>query len=76
MEARDALERKFEHFTVTVGGAYGNVDAHITSAIGYLGKAVLMLDRTSSRLAIVNIVLTAVILMVGLIQICLMLRGH
>ena len=48
----------------------------MTKAIAFLGKAVLRLDRTSTRLAIVNIVLTAVILIVGLIQIVLMLRGH
>jgi len=76
--ARDEkLEREFDQLAATIGGSQANFgDARTTSAIGYLGKAVLRLDRTSGRLALVNIVLTAVILIVGLIQIVLMLRGH
>jgi len=77
MLKRHDLEREFDRFIVGPGGAQANFgDARVTSAIGYLGKAVLKLDRTSSRLAVVNIVLTAVILAVGVVQIYLMLRGH
>ncbi len=41
-----------------------------------LGKAILRLDRTSSRLAIVGIVLTIVVVITGIIQTVLMLKGH
>jgi hypothetical protein len=71
------LEREFNRFTLAPGGGQANFgDARTVSAIGYLGKAVLKLDKTSSLLAVVIIVLTAVILIVGVVQIVLMLRGH
>ena len=75
------LDQEFDRLTATTGASLSNYgDVATVKAIGYLGKAVLRLDRTSSRLAIVNIVLTAVILIVGLIvgsiQIALMARGH
>jgi hypothetical protein len=77
MGRKEDLEREFDFLTAKVDGSQANYgDARTTSAIGYLGKAVLKLERASSRLAIVNIVLTAVILVVGLVQIVLMLRGH
>jgi hypothetical protein len=76
MAKEENLEQEFDRLTAT-GGAQNNWgDAGTVKAVGYLGKAVLRLDKTSSRLAIVNIVLTAVILVVGLTQIALMLRGH
>jgi hypothetical protein len=34
------------------------------------------LDRTSSRLAIVNIILTVVVVLIGVLQVVLMIRGH
>lgn len=43
---------------------------------GILARSVLLLDKSSGRLAIVNIVLTVVILLVGIVQVCLMVRGH
>ncbi len=74
---KEDLDREFDRFTVGEGGGQSNYgDARTTKAIGFLGKAVVRLDRTSSRLAIVNIVLTTVILIVGVIQIVLMIRGH
>jgi hypothetical protein len=77
MAREEDLNREFDRLTANTGASQASWgDARTTSAIGYLGKAVLRLDKTSSRLATVNIVLTAVILIVGLIQIVLMLRGH
>ena len=74
---KEELDREFDRLTATTGASQSNFgDVGMTKAIAFLGKAVLRLDRTSTRLAIVNIVLTAVILIVGLIQIVLMLRGH
>lgn len=77
MARKDNLEREFDRITAATAGAQANLnEALTTNVVGHLGKAVLRLDRTSSRLAIVNIILTAVILVVGLIQIVLMIRGH
>ena len=50
-------------------------DAGTTAAIGLLGKALIRLDKTSTVLAKVNISLTVVILVVGIVQVVLMLRG-
>lgn len=59
-------------------GAQSNFgpDARVAPALGILVEAVVRLDKTSRRLAIVNIVLTGVILLVGIVQIILMFRGH
>lgn len=51
-------------------------DARVAPALGILVEAVVRLDKTSRRLAIVNIVLTGVILLAGVVQIILMVRGH
>ena len=51
-------------------------DFPLRRAVAGLGKSVRKLDASSSRLATVNIALTVVILMVGIVQIVLMVRGH
>jgi hypothetical protein len=51
-------------------------DVRVAGALGILVEAVVRLDKTSRRLAVVSIVLTGVILAVGIVQIGLMLRGH
>lgn len=51
-------------------------NATVVKGLSLLGLSVLRLDETSTRLAKVNIWLTVVILLVGLVQILLMVRGH
>ena len=51
-------------------------DYRVAPALGVLVKAVVRLDKSSGRLATVNIWLTVVILAVGLLQVVLMFRGH
>ena len=75
MKKRDELEEGFSKLGVPGGGAQNFGDAGTTTAIGLLGKAVIRLDRTSTLLAKVNIGLTVVILLVGIVQVILMLRG-
>jgi len=80
MAKNDELENAFEiiltgkpDFYHTGGGTV--IDTNVSRALALLGKAVVRLDTTSSRLAVVNIVLTAVILLVGVVQIVLRLRA-
>lgn len=58
------------------GVSSAGTDQRIAPSIAVLVKAVRRLDATSSRLAGVNIALTVVILLVGIVQVVLMLRGH
>jgi hypothetical protein len=48
----------------------------VVKGLSLLGLSVVRLDKTSTRLAKVNIWLTVVILLVGIVQIVLMVRGH
>jgi hypothetical protein len=80
MAKNDELEKAFELIWTgkpdlyhTGGGTV--IDTNVSRALALLGKGVVRLDGTSSRLAVVNIVLTAVILLVGVVQIVLMLRA-
>ena len=50
-------------------------DFELRRAVASLGLSVLKLDASSTRLAVVNIVLTIVLVIIGGIQICLMIRG-
>ena len=76
LRKRDDLEGGFDRLAVMGGGAQDFGDAGTTRAIGLLGKAVLRLDKTSTRLAIVNIALAVVFLLLGVIQLVVMLRGR
>jgi hypothetical protein len=51
-------------------------DYRVAPALGVLVKAVVRLDKSSSRLATVNILLTVVILFLGIVQVVLMFKGH
>jgi hypothetical protein len=66
-----------------VGYCSNTVDTRVPRALGILGLAVLRLDESSTKLASANIKLTktytgltVAILLVSIIQIVLMLRGH
>ena len=58
---------------VTITGAS---DTALVKGTALLGLTVIRLDKTSGRLSKVNIWLTVVILIVGIVQIVLMVRGH
>jgi hypothetical protein len=77
MAKHDNLEKEFDRFidVKAPGGAQNFGDERTVNVLGLLGKAVSRLDTTSTRLARINIWLTAVILLVGFVQIVLMLRG-
>ncbi len=74
MKKKDDLETGFDKLAAMAGGAQNFGDAGTTNAIGQLGKAVLRLDKTTKRLAIVNIALTVVFLLLGIIQLGVILR--
>ena len=57
-----------------VGG--GLYDRRDVPAILLLSKAVLRLDESSTFLARVNIALGAIVIVIGVLQVILMLRGH
>jgi hypothetical protein len=66
-----------------VGYASTTADTRVPRALGVLGLAVLRLDESSTKLASANIKLTrtytwltVAILLVSIIQIGLMVRGH
>ena len=74
MGKRDELEEHFEALLKLTSSA-ANFGADPTKPIALLGKAIFRLDKTSARLAWVNIGLGVAILLAALIQIYLMLRG-
>jgi len=79
MAKRDDLEREFDTLIETANPqkyikGVGGFDPNATWALALLGKSVIRLDRTSSRLAIVNIVLTVVIVAIGVVQVVLMFK--
>jgi hypothetical protein len=51
-------------------------DQRTVPSIFLLTKAVIRLDKTSSRLAKIYIWLTVILGIIGVVQIVLMLRGH
>ncbi len=75
MKKRDELEEGFNKLGARGAGSQNFGDTGTAAAIGLLGKALIRLDRTSTLLAKVNISLTVVILIVGIVQVVLMLRG-
>jgi hypothetical protein len=77
--AEDDLEKLADEMVQTPSKGsvvVGGTDTSAVRGLGVLTKAILRLDRTSSRLAIITIVLTVVIILVGIVQIVLMLRGR
>jgi hypothetical protein len=76
---RDELDEAFDKLLaidkseVTAVG-YGALNGIRAAAL--LGKAIKKLDRTSTLLAIGNIVVGLGLAVIGIVQICLMLRGH
>jgi hypothetical protein len=75
MAKHEDLEKAFDSaINSSVPGAE-TAESRATKAIGYLGKAIVNLDRTSERLSYVNIGLGVAILIAALVQICLMLHA-
>jgi hypothetical protein len=74
MANKDELEGNFDALLKPTGGG-ANFGADPTKPIALLGKAIIRLDKTSARLAWVNIGLGVAILLAALVQICLMLHG-
>jgi hypothetical protein len=73
MAKKDELEEQLDAL-IKPGGGTSNFGADPTKAIVLLGKTVIRLDRTSTRLSTVTIWLTVVILLVSIVQVVLMLR--
>jgi hypothetical protein len=76
MGRRDELQARFKQIQEKASTPMSQSDRNVEIAIGVLGEAVVRLEKSSTFLAWVNIALTGVILAVGIVQICLMLRGH
>lgn len=78
---RAALLKELEEITKPPGGVQTNAATDVSlrrmiAATAVLVKSVLFLDESSSRLAIVNIILAFVLVFIGIMQIVLMFRGH
>jgi hypothetical protein len=54
----------------------GGTDSRGMLGIALLGQAIVKLDRTSTRLAVANVVLAVILAAIGGVQIFLMVRGH
>ena len=79
----ELLVRLREVFTPKGSQSNFGPDGRVAPALGILVEAVLKLDRTSAALATTNIKmtrtytwLTVAILLVSIVQVGLMLRGH
>lgn len=68
----EALEGQIRSGVQFVGGA----DSRLLIGTTLLGKAILRLDRTSSRLAWINIALAVIVVVIGIFQVILMVKGH
>jgi len=67
-------EKEFDELIKSAGGVQSNFsNGPVVVAVARLGKAVVGLDRTSSRLAYVNIGLTVAVLIAAAVQIYLMI---
>jgi hypothetical protein len=77
MAKPDDLEKDFDRLIAGSGGAVNSnfSNTPIVAATALLGKAIIRLDRTSTRLSYVNIGLGIAILLTALVQICLMLHA-
>jgi hypothetical protein len=82
-EQNDELERLFDGMLADKTEGSNVHDFPLRRAVAALGKAVLRLDRSSSELSYANIRLTrtytwltVIILLVGIAQIILMVRGR
>ncbi|MCU1302619.1 MAG: hypothetical protein JWQ87_2903 [Candidatus Sulfotelmatobacter sp.] len=73
--ATDDLGRRFDEILADKTEGSNIHDFALRRAVASLGKSVIRLDASSTRLWRVNIALTAVMLFLALIQVCLMLRG-
>jgi len=76
--SREDLESQFSELEKEVKGgskSTGGTDTRAILGTLYLGMAVVKLDRTSSRLSLVNIFLGVALLIAAVVQICLMVRG-
>jgi len=58
------------------GTQFGGGDSRAILGVALLGQAIVNLDRTSTRLAVVNVILAVILAAIGVMQICLMLHGH
>ena len=80
MAKHDELERGFDEILKGKPDLYQTagsttLNMNVARAVSLLGKAVIRLDATSSRLARVNIVLTVVVVLIGIVQVVLMFRS-
>jgi hypothetical protein len=73
---QDDLERRFDEVLADLTTGSNVHDFELRRTVAALGKAVLRLDRSSTRLWIINIILTVVILGIAVVQVGLMLKGH
>jgi hypothetical protein len=79
MAKNDELEKQFDAIGDTPDlymHGLGVVDRNVTKAMVLLGRAILRLDRTSTRLTKINIALTIVIVLASLLQLWLTYRGR
>jgi hypothetical protein len=74
--ASDSLDKLFDDILADRTEGSNVHDFALRRAVAGLGKSVRQLDASSSRLAKVNIALTVVILIVGIVQVVAMFRGH
>lgn len=75
MSARKDMEDHFQAILPDQTTGSNVHDFELRRAVASLGLSVLKLGASSTRLAIVNIILTIVLVIIGGIQICFVIRG-
>jgi hypothetical protein len=74
----DELEKRIEELQEKgeqwVGG--GLIDRRMVPGIILLAKATVRLDKSSTFLARVNIALGGIVIIIGILEVVIMLRGH
>jgi hypothetical protein len=74
MAKHDDLEAAFDRAIKSVVPGAPSDSSRAVEAVGFLGKAIVRLDKTSEHLSYVNIGLGVAILFAAIVQICLMLH--
>ena len=59
--------------TVQIGGG---TDSRLMLGVALLGQSIVRLDKTSSRLAWINIGVGCIVMLIGVLQVIVMLKGH
>lgn len=70
------MKSRFERVIADPTSGSNVVDLELRKIVSILGLSVLKLDASSTFLAWVNIGLGVIVILIGILQVVIMLRGH